>query len=226
MPLDHTMDASMNILEQVLAMHGPERTVVAWTGGKDSTIVLWLWKNLLRQRGLGPVRAINLDTGLKFPQVLALRDALTAQWDIVLHVQKPTVQLRDYPVAEDKLACCRDLKVQPLQTAMAELDVRALVTGVRRDEHPSRADRETFESRRDPEHLQVNPILDWTEMDIWACTLEHGLPYCRLYDAGYRSLGCMPCTRPASSVSDDAERSGRAPDKENHLDTLRSLGYF
>lgn len=226
MTLDHTLEASKKVLEQVLAMHGPARTAVAWTGGKDSTVVLWLWRNLLLERGLGPVQAINLDTGMKFPQVLALRDAMTAQWDIALHIHKPLIHLQDYPVAEDKLACCRDLKVKPLRQAMAALELTSLLTGLRRDEHPSRSGREAFESRRDPEYLQVNPILDWTEMDIWACILEHDLPYCSLYDAGYRSLGCMPCTRPASSVSDDNERSGRDQDKENHLDSLRSLGYF
>ncbi|PTN34471.1 phosphoadenosine phosphosulfate reductase family protein [Desulfonatronum sp. SC1] len=217
---------SRRILEQVLAAHGPEQTAVAWTGGKDSTVVLWLWRSLLRERGMAPCRAVNLDTGLKFPEVLELRDQVAREWEIDLHVQRPYISLDDYPVAQNKLACCRDLKILPLQQAVGDLHLSALLTGLRRDESPSRCDRQPVEPRESPDHLQVNPILDWTEMDIWACIMEQGLPYCTLYAQGYRSLGCMPCTVAPDQAAGGGERSGRDQDKERQLETLRSLGYF
>lgn len=217
---------SRQILEQVLADHGPGRTAVAWTGGKDSTVVLWLWRSLLQERGMASCRAVNLDTGLKFPEVLALRDQVARDWDVAVHVERPTVALESYPVAADKLACCRDLKILPLRRAVERLGLAALLTGVRRDEHPDRDARAPLEPRDNPEHLQVNPILDWTEMDIWACILEQGLPFCSLYEVGYRSLGCIPCTAAPDQVAGDGERAGRDQDKERQMATLRSLGYF
>ncbi|TVQ97034.1 MAG: phosphoadenosine phosphosulfate reductase family protein [Desulfovibrionales bacterium] len=217
---------SRKILEQVLAGHGPERAAVAWTGGKDSTVVLWMWRSLLQERDMAPCRAVNLDTGLKFAEVLQLRDQVAREWSIDLHVQHPEVRLADYPVAQVKLTCCRDLKILPLQRAVSDLSLSALLTGLRRDEAPSRNECQPVEPREAPEYLQVNPILDWTEMDIWACIMEQGLPYCLLYDQGYRSLGCTPCTLAPDQTADHGERAGRDQDKERQMATLRSLGYF
>ena len=217
---------SRQILGQTLTEYGPERTAVAWTGGKDSTVVLWLWRSLLRERGMAPCRAVNLDTGLKFPEVLELRDQVAREWAIDLDVRRPEVSLHGYPVAQDKLACCRDLKILPLQRAVNELGLSALLTGLRRDEAPSRSGCEPVEPREAPDYLQVNPILDWTELDIWACIMEQGLPYCTLYAQGYRSLGCMPCTAAPDQAAGREERAGRDQDKERQMETLRSLGYF
>ena len=69
----------------------------------------------------------------------------------------------------------------------------------------------------------VHPLLEFTEVDIWAYIMQEQLPYCTLYAEGYRSLGCVPCT---CKTQGGTEREGRAPDKEAHMDTLRSLGYF
>ena len=81
-----------------------------------------------------------------------------------------------------------------------------------------------LEARHDPDYFQANPILAWTEMDVWAQTMAAGLPYCELYNQGYRSLGCMPCT--AKSRPGQDERSGRDQDKESRMASLRALGYF
>ena len=197
---------------------------VAWTGGKDSTVVLFIWKALIDHHGPGPVHAINLDTGCKFPEVLAFRDRLTDEWGVDLYVSRPSVDLTAYPLAQDPIACCGELKVEPLKAAIRETRATHLITGIRMDEHPDRAARLPMEERDDPPHTMVNPILNWTESDIWAFHARFDLPYCELYDAGYRSLGCQPCTlKPGEGAG---ERSGRSQDKEAVLDTLTSLGYF
>ena len=226
MLLQDKLRHSREILEQIFTEHGPDRTAVAWTGGKDSTVALWMWRGILREQAGFPCRALNLDTGLKFPQILELRDRLTQEWDISLYVQRPDLDLEEYPVAVDKLTCCRDLKILPLRHAVQNYGVTALITGLRRDEHPSRAGRGYLEQRRDPDHIQVNAILDWTEMDVWSCIMEYGLPYCSLYNEGYRSLGCMPCTLTPDQVLGNEERAGRDPEKERQMHSLRSLGYF
>ncbi|MCK9239406.1 phosphoadenosine phosphosulfate reductase family protein [Desulfocurvus sp.] len=223
--LEDRLAAARSFLRAAALAAGPRRVAVAWTGGKDSTLALWLWRSVLAEvaPGVRP-RAVNLDTGLKFPQVLALRDALARDWGLDLHVARPEVDLEVYPVAVDKVACCRDLKVLPLARAVAALGLAALVTGVRADEHPARAARPAAGFHAEPPHLRLAPLWHFTEFDVWAAILDHGLPFCPLYGQGYRSLGCAPCT--ALPGPGAGERSGRDQDKERHMETLRSLGYF
>lgn len=206
-----------------LLKHDPGSIRVAWTGGKDSTIVLFLWRAVLEHHGLGSPRAISLDTGCKFPEVLAFRGRMAGEWGVDLLIARPEVKLESYPVAVDKVTCCLDLKIDPLRKAVRETGTAFLLTGIRRDEHPDRAGRDYFEPRESPPHSMVNPILDWTETDVWAFNTMFGLPYCELYDQGYRSLGCRPCTEHSSGPE---ERSGRSKDKDKNLGVLRSLGYF
>lgn len=222
--LDDKIRATEDTLANLLASASNALIEVAWTGGKDSTVVLFIWKALLDHGGIGPACAINLDTGCKFPEVMAFRDRLTAEWNVDLHVARPAVALENYPLAQDVVACCRDLKVEPLKAAIRETGATHLITGIRRDEHPDRSDRLVMEERTGPDHVMVNPILDWTETDIWAFHARFSLPHCELYDLGYRSLGCQPCTaRPGAG---EGERAGRDQAKERSMKTLTSLGYF
>lgn len=196
-------------------------TTVGWTGGKDSTVVLALWREVLREGASGaPLRALNLDTGCKFPEVLAFRDQLAREWGVDVHIIRPKVELDRYPLAVDPVACCGDLKIRPLNAAIVRLSIPALLTGVRADENPDRADRPWLEDHGD--HVRALPILEWTELDIWTFMVRESIPWCTLYDQGYRSLGCVPCT----SRSRRGERSGRDAAKEERMGQLRSLGYF
>lgn len=206
-----------------LARKNPETTRVAWTGGKDSTTVLFIWKSVLEHLGLGPARVISIDTGQKFPEIIDFRDSIAASWGLDLHIARPETDLATYPVALDHSACCADLKILPLQQAIRETGTTALITGIRHDEHPDRAGRLPLEQRLDPTHTLANPILDWTETDIWAFADMFALSRCSLYAQGYRSLGCVPCTQKSSGCG---ERSGRDSAKEENLAQLTSLGYF
>ncbi|WP_022660339.1 phosphoadenosine phosphosulfate reductase family protein [Paucidesulfovibrio longus] len=225
-PLSEKIDAALNLLNGLCRAHGPQRVAVAWTGGKDSTVALDLWRRTLAGCGAGAAaRVLSVDTGLKFPEVVAFRDRWAREWKLDLTVARPEMELRGYAVAVDKVACCRDLKVLPLQRVVREQGLAVLISGLRSDEHPSRAARAALEPREAGQgcvYAQCNPLLDWSEMEIWAYLTGRNLPFCELYAQGYRSLGCVPCT----SRSGRGERSGRAADKEAQLDTLRSLGYF
>ena len=225
MTLDEKIARSLEILEQVYEEFGAGRIGVAWTGGKDSTVALHLWRRVLAGEEPGAaVRAVNLDTGLKFPEIIAFRDRMAGEWNIELHVGRPDFDLNGYPVAENPVTCCRDLKIIPMKKAVADLGLAVLLSGVRGDENEERADRPVREERSDPDHVLIHPLLHWSEMDIWSYHMQENLPYCELYDRGYRSLGCMPCTTLPDEAGD--ERSGRNRDKEAHMEQLRSLGYF
>ncbi len=224
MDLQEKVKLTREIFERVLSFAGYKYIYVAWTGGKDSTVTLSLWASFLKEKGYnGKPGTINLDTGLKFPEIIEFRDEIAHQWNIDLHIVRPGIEVHHYPVARDRVSCCRDLKVQPLKRAITEFRVEALISGIRNDEHPSRKERDQIEEKSDPAYHQINPILHWTEMDIWSFIVQEGLPYCGLYDQGYTSLGCMPCTARSTG---NGERSGRDREKEASLDVLRSLGYF
>jgi len=212
-------------LRRIFSELGPDKVAVAWTGGKDSTAALKLWADLAAESGEDArLRALSIDTGLKFPETRAFRDRLAREWEIELVLAGPEVDLDVFPVAKDKVQCCKKLKIEPLQKAMRETGLAALITGIRADEHPGRAALAWQEYREDPGYLEINPILHWTEMDVWSFHMFEGVPYCELYDQGYRSLGCIPCTGPCEAGAD--ERSGRDREKEQQLEQLRSLGYF
>lgn len=231
--LSEKVAAAEDFLDRSLANLDPARVAVAITGGKDSAVALQLWRQtLLRRQGGGetlrlPLLALAVDTGCKFPETLAVRDRLCELTGAQLTVARPDPTMTaPVPLAGDKVACCRVRKVEPLLAAVRRLGLAALITGIRGDEHATRARRDPVELLADPPHLRVHPLLPWTELDVWSFILERSLPYCSLYAQGYRSLGCMPCTCPAEGFGPGQERSGRAPDKEAHLETLRQLGYF
>ena len=224
MNLQEKVSLTNEIFERALSIAPLKQTYVAWTGGKDSTVTLYLWAHFLEEKGYkDKPGAINLDTGLKFPEIIEFRDNIARRWDIDLLVISPDFAIADYPVAQDKVDCCRDLKIAPLKQTIIEKKIKVLITGIRNDEHPDRSNRDQAEEKSDPAYWQVNPILHWTEMDIWSFTIQKNMPYCKLYEQGYTSLGCMPCTGKATG---NEERSGRAGEKEENLDILRGLGYF
>jgi len=205
-------------LESTLEGHDPARIAVAWTGGKDSTVLLDIWRETVG----GAVTAVNLDTGFKFPEIVAFRDRIAAEWGVGLRIVRPVPEDIPAVIAADKLACCGALKVRPLLRAVEDAGIEVLLTGIRADENPTRTDLALLETRQG--YFQANPILHWTEMDVWAHITARGLPYCELYDRGYRSLGCVPCTALAAPGLD--ERAGRDQEKEKRMAELRALGYF
>jgi phosphoadenosine phosphosulfate reductase len=212
---------ALGLLHEALERHSADRVAVAFTGGKDSTLALFLWRLTLTaaSAGASPL-ALNLDTGVKFPEVLEFRDRFARDRGVRLHIVRP--HNARAPVAVDRAACCKERKIAPLLAAIRELGLTLLITGIRADEHPSRASLPFLEQCAG--HSRLHPLLAFSEMDVWAAIQEHGLPWPPLYEQGYRSLGCVPCTELPRRGGD--ERSGRAVQKEAIMQDLRALGYF
>ncbi|GMV35244.1 phosphoadenylyl-sulfate reductase [Chloroflexi bacterium CFX5] len=152
-----------------------------------------------------------LDTGYHFWDTLMFRERIASEWRInVVDLYRDhhwdvfaRNHIRSLPL-EDPDLCCYLHKVQPMQKALQ--DVKAWITGIRRDQTSARAHAKILELQPDG-LLKVNPLLNWTKTDIARYMQEHNLPKHPLYETGYRSVGCAPCT--VAIGMDDDDRAGR-----------------
>ena len=162
-----------------------------------------------------PLAAFTLDTGLLFPETLALKAELEARLEVCVESLRPDYSLTEQgKLFGDKLwerdpdLCCELRKVQPLQDKLETLD--CWITGVRREQSETRTATGILELNKTPGGRwlwKLNPLADWTRERVWAHIHEHGLPYNKLHDQGYRSIGCLTCTRAIGEGGD--ERAGR-----------------
>jgi phosphoadenosine phosphosulfate reductase len=160
------------------------------------------------------VRIFNLDTGYQFDETLELCERIKERYGIEVELVRPELTVAEYegkhggPLYRGRPdQCCHDRKIVPLQRALAGYD--AWVSAIRRDQtfHRARADVVQWDARFGL--LKVNPLLTWTRRDVWRFLPAHDIPYNPLYDEGYASIGCRPCT---SAVSEgEEERAGRWP---------------
>jgi phosphoadenosine phosphosulfate reductase len=140
-----------------------------------------------------------LDTGFHFPETLEFRDYLVEAFDLNVVSLKPRMGHDGFQEKYGELhrrdpdLCCHLNKVQPLNDALDEYSV--WVTGIRRDQTESRAGTPVVQ-RHDENTLKVCPMVEWTSKDIWTYINEHDLPAHPLFEEGYFSIGCAPCTQP------------------------------
>jgi phosphoadenosine phosphosulfate reductase len=152
-----------------------------------------------------------LDTGYHFWETLVFREKIASEWKLnVIDLYRDErwdgftrQRTRTLPL-EDPNLCCFVHKVQPMQKALK--DIKAWISGIRRDQTSARAGAQILELQEDG-LLKVNPLLNWTKEDVKRYTAEHNLPEHPLFEIGYRSVGCAPCTI-AIGANDD-ERAGR-----------------
>jgi phosphoadenosine phosphosulfate reductase len=158
------------------------------------------------------VRVVFINTGFHFPETLAYRDdivrRLGLQHFVELHPIMPREEFaRTHGLdlyARDPDLCCQINKVEPLRRYLPGL--RAWVNGRRRDQAATRHDIHVVEVLQGGLH-KVNPLAGWTSRDTFYYMEQHGIPTHPLFEQGYASIGCAPCTRPVLAGAD--ERSGR-----------------
>jgi phosphoadenosine phosphosulfate reductase len=157
------------------------------------------------------LRIFFLDTGYHFWDTLIFREKMQQEWKLnVVDLYRDSrwdvfarQNTRILPVQDPDL-CCYIHKVQPMQKALSGL--RAWISGIRRDQTAERSRAKILELQDDG-LLKVNPMLRWTKRDVQAYMEEYHLPAHPLYERGYRSIGCAPCTI-AIGLNDD-DRAGR-----------------
>lgn len=167
---------------------------------------------LVQQKPDIPV--LFLDTGYHFKETYQYRDEMTRRFGLNLVNLMPKITVAEQESQfgilnqTDPNRCCGIRKVEPLFAGLQPFDV--WFTGLRRDQSPTRANLKEVDDFNLPSGkkvLKASPLAGWTQQDVWAYLKEHQIPALPLYDLGYTSIGCEPCTQPPADP--DNPRSGR-----------------
>jgi sulfate adenylyltransferase subunit 2 len=275
--LDQLESQSVYLLRE--AYHSFSNLCMPWSMGKDSNVLIWLSKKAFCGRIPYPV--LHIDTTYEFPEMLEFRDWALKHYelDLIVKINEDARAGRGAYTesvgyeTHDPVTVTHELKTVALQQVMTEKKFDALITGIRRDEDPTRAKERYFSPRNadfewdykdqppefwnqftttiEPgEHIRVQPLLDWTEVDIWRYIEREQIPIPQMYFARegadgkkyrFRSLGCWPITKPVESsasnipeivaelmITRTSERAGRAQDhhERNAMQKLRAKGFM
>lgn len=157
-------------------------------------------------------RIFYLDTDLLFPETYELIAKLETRYGVRFEQRTSRLSLAAQAVRygerlweREPDVCCQLRKVEPLREIFTEL--RAWITAIRREQTTARAGARVVERDRKFDVIKINPLAGWSSRDVWRYIKEHDVPYNPLYDLGYRSIGCQPCTTLVQIGEND--RAGR-----------------
>lgn len=198
------------VLEWALNEFHPN-IALAWSGAEDIAVADMMIK-------INPeARIFTLDTGRLNPETYDLIDRVRDKYGIDIEVMFPSsAEVEEmvhskgmnlfYKSVENRKLCCSVRKVKPLKRILSSLD--AWVTGLRRDQAVTRTALNKVEiDNAFGGIVKVNPIADWSHEDVWDYIRKNDVPYNKLHDNGYPSIGCAPCTRAVKAGEDI--RAGR-----------------
>lgn len=159
------------------------------------------------------LKILFIDTGFHFEETLAFRDQLASMFNLNLEIITPQVMGENFHKKYGPLytqnpdTCCFLNKVAPIQNVLKNYS--AWISGIRREQTFNRHDSQIVEQHPFLPLYKINPIAMWTLSDIENYIIDNKLPRHPLWEKGYRSIGCEPCTSPVGA--NDHERNGRWP---------------
>jgi len=191
------IEQAKKIIAEAIEKYG-NKVAIACSFGKDSMVVVHLALQIKPD-----VQIFTVMTPFKPKETFEYKDQMIEYYHLNIkeYMSKEKVDPQLPYTNPDE--CCRILKVEPTREAVKELD--AWICGLRNTEGRTRKNYQIIEEKNGL--IKINPILNWTELDIWRYIAINKIPVHPYYARGYRSLGCEPCTK---IISDDAlEREGR-----------------
>ena len=260
---------SKDVVKEALEKFEPANTAVTWTGGKDSTLQLWIVRQVCLEYNIELPKVMTIDEGDAFPEITDFLVRYSQNWNINLHWAtnfdvlaaamshlNNVVQVKDLNernraelerIGSDKESFTFEaesyegnhlMKTVMFNTFIEDHGIKAMFVALRRDEHAARKDDEYFTHKEGsylvPEHTRISAILHFTERDLWNTNKIYNIPYCSLYEIGYRSLGARTTSNPGEigmpaweqDLENVPERAGRRQDKEKQMARMRRLGYM
>jgi len=209
---DFETKSAEEILKWSLDKYG-EKIALASSFGLEDVILIDMMVKINKNK----TRIFTLDTGRLNQETYDLMDKISKKYEIKIHTYFPdSNQIEEmvsskgfnlmYDSLENRKLCCGIRKVNPLNRALSSLD--GWITGLRREQSITRSHIEKIEL--DISHnnkLKLSPLADWTEEMVWDYIKKNNIPYNKLHDKGYTSIGCEPCTR--AILPGEDIRSGR-----------------
>ena len=183
-----------------------ERLCLSCSWQKQSSVLVHMVSELALE-----VEIVELDTHLFFKETYETRERLVERYGLSL-IQPEVLTVAEQHKREgpnlwetNPDRCCHIRKVEPLLNALEPYD--AWISCIRRDQSPSRATTAKVQLSERYDVWKLHPLADWDEKRVWAYITVNEIPYNPLHDVGFRSIGCIPCTRPTNP--EEEERAGR-----------------
>jgi phosphoadenosine phosphosulfate reductase len=203
---------AQQVLQWALDTYGDKIALASSFGAEDVVII-----DMMTKIDPHKTKVFTLDTGRLNQETYDVMDAIRAKYGIQIEVYFPDqfdveemVRTRGmnlmYGSVANRKTCCEIRKVRPLNRALMKLD--GWITGLRRDQVVTRTSTKKVEL--DGSHggiVKLNPLADWTSDMVWDYVRKKSIPYNKLHDMGYPSIGCEPCTRAVAPGEDP--RAGR-----------------
>jgi len=207
--MDH-INQAVDLLKQAEHEFAPNLVFACSFGAEDVVLFELITKHA------PSIPVVTLDTGRLPQETYDVMDACREKYGLNIEVHFPDASdveamVREkgvnlfYQSLENRKLCCEIRKIRPLKRALE--GVKAWVTGLRREQAASRSDMQPIEDDEAFGIKKFNPLIEWSEKDIWDYIKANDVPYNKLHDQFYPSIGCAPCTR-SVTIGEDP-RSGR-----------------
>ncbi|MCT4673249.1 MAG: phosphoadenylyl-sulfate reductase [Prolixibacteraceae bacterium] len=179
--------------------------------GAEDQVLTQMVQNIDKEASI-----FTLDTGRLFPETYDLIHRTNTKYGIKMKIYFPDASKVEEMVnneginlffesVEKRKRCCQIRKIQPLKRAFEGLDV--WICGLRKEQSVTRTNMQVVEWDEGNQMIKVNPLIEWSESQVWDYIKEKSIPYNTLHDQNYPSIGCQPCTRAIMEGED--VRAGR-----------------
>ena len=189
---------------------------VEFTGGKDSLVTL----SLVKEVSSGPVSVLFIDTSAHFTEIYHFVEKIRKLWKLNLLIERNESIISKMELGKDRKACCHQLKALTRLAAIKKLGIDYLFTGFTGEDMGEMSPEDTPSQKE--VFKEIRPIFDYSESEVWEYIKKANLPYCTLYDKGYRSIDCIPCTE----MTGVKPESGEKDNSQEIMKKLKQLGYM
>jgi phosphoadenosine phosphosulfate reductase len=263
------VEKSKEVIREAFKKFKVDDLAITWTGGKDSTLTLWIIRQVCQEDGIKVPKVMTIDEFDSFEEIHDFINKYTKEWNLDIEwcrnddvikaaggkLNAP-VKVKDlnernqaelkrigfeeesFPFEAESYTGNHLMKTVMFNMYIERHKLKGIFQGLRRDEQEARVQDDYFEKKEAahliPEHVRIKPILHFTERALWNTNHVYRIPYCILYEQGYRSLGAKSTSAIAApgvpaweqDLEHTKERAGRRQDKEQMMARLRKLGYM